>query len=156
MTDLQERLTFLKRVITKEIKHLEYSVDQVKQIHFTPENTSRLETDQELAETVEAFVSRFSRLQDNTADKLLPNWLRALGETTGAAIDNLDKAEKFRLLNSADRWLEIRQLRNFMVHEYIESPEVLGNALESAKSYCPILIAFANSMINDLETRQII
>ena len=156
MTDLQERLTFLKRVITKEIKHLEYSLDQLKPIHFTPENTSRLEMDQELAETVEAFVSRFSRLQDNTADKLLPNWLRALGETTGAAIDNLDKAEKFGLLNSADRWLEIRQLRNFMVHEYIESPEVLGNAIESAKAYCPTLIMFANSMITDLEARKII
>lgn len=29
MTDLQERLSFLKRVIHKEIKHLEYSLDQV-------------------------------------------------------------------------------------------------------------------------------
>ena len=82
--------------------------------------------------------------------------LRALGETSGAAIDNLDKAEKFGLLNSADRWLEIRQLRNFMVHEYIESPEVLGNAIESAKAYCPTLIMFANSMITDLEARKII
>lgn len=156
MTDLQERLTFLKRVINKEIIYLNYSLEQINPIEFTAENTSRLEADQQLAETVEAFVSRFARLQDNIGDKLLPNWLRALGEKTGAAIDNLDKAERFGLLNSADRWLEIRQLRNFMVHEYIESPEVLGNALESAKAYCPVLIEFANRIICDLETRQII
>lgn len=156
MNDTQERLIFLKRVIKKEISHLQYSLEQIKSIEFTPENTSRLETDQELAETVEAFVSRFARLQDNVGDKLLPNWLKALGEKTGAAIDNLDKAEKFGLLDSADRWLEIRQLRNLMVHEYIESPEVLGNALESAKAYCAVLMEFANKIISDLEVRQII
>jgi hypothetical protein len=35
-------------------------------------------------------VERFSRLQDTIADKLLPLFLVALGEKTGAVKDNLD------------------------------------------------------------------
>lgn len=151
--NLSERLAFLQRVIEKEIRHLEYSAGQVAVVTFTEAQAATLSDDAELAETVEAFTSRFARLQDTVGDKLLPNWLRALGEDVGAAIDNLDKAEKFGVLDSADRWLEIRQLRNQMVHEYIESAAVLGNALETAKTYYPTMIAFAQAMITDLRTR---
>jgi len=42
----------------------------------------------ELAEQVEAFVSRFGRLQDNLGDKLLPELLTALGEKTSVVIDH--------------------------------------------------------------------
>lgn len=151
--ELQERLRFLKRVIEKEIGYLDYSLNQISSISFDVENTERLSTDHQLAETVEAFTSRFARLQDTVGDKLLPNWLKALGEQTGAVIDNLDRAEKLGMLTSADSWLEMRQLRNLMVHEYIESPEILGNALESAKAYCPIMVKFSHNLLNDLTDR---
>lgn len=152
----RERLAFLQRVIGKEIRYLDYSLQQVSGIEFTAENAAKLSADDALAETVEAFISRFARLQDNTGDKLLPAWLKALGERTGAAIDNLDRAEKLGLLDSADRWLEIRQLRNQMVHEYIESPQILGNALEAAKAYCPVMIRFARNLISDLQQRGLV
>lgn len=81
---------------------------------------SRLETDPDLAERVEAFVGRFGRLQDTVGDKLLPLLLTALGEKTGAAIDNLDRAERLRLVHSTDEWINMRNLRNQMVHEYTD------------------------------------
>lgn len=152
----RERLSFLQRVIEKETRHLDYSAGQVAAVTFTAEKAAALVDDEVLAEKVEAFTSRFARLQDTVGDKLLPNWLRALGEQVGAAIDNLDKAEKLGMLASADQWLEIRQLRNQMVHEYIESPEVLGNALETAKAYHPAMTAFAQAMLEDLRTRGIL
>jgi len=133
--NLVERLAFLQRVVTKEIKHLNYSSMQVFKEPLTIERVASLATDEDLAEKVEAFTSRFSRLQDTVGDKLLPAWLNALGEQTGAAIDNLDKAEKLGVLASADQWLEIRQLRNQMIHEYIEAIEVLTNALQAAHDY---------------------
>jgi len=46
--------------------------------------------------------------------------LTALAEKPGPAIDNLNKAEKFGFVESADVWMEMRRLRNQMVHEYIE------------------------------------
>lgn len=50
-----------------------------------------LEQDDAAAETLEAFVSRFARLQDNLGDKLIPACLRALAERTGSAPDNLSR-----------------------------------------------------------------
>jgi len=39
-----------------------------------------LEADVELAERVDALVSRFGRLQDTVGDKLLPRYLDAVGK----------------------------------------------------------------------------
>lgn len=77
---------------------------------FTIEEAQKIETDPILAERLDAFVSRFGRLQDTVGDKLLPALLSALAETIGPAIDNLDKAEKFRFIESADgvNWGEIQ------------------------------------------------
>jgi len=151
--NLVERLAFLQRVVTKEIKHLNYSSMQVFKEPLTIERVASLATDEDLAEKVEAFTSRFSRLQDTVGDKLLPAWLNALGEQTGAAIDNLDKAEKLGVLASADQWLEIRQLRNQI---YIEAIEVLTNALQAAHDYQQELINLTQAILNDIKNRNLI
>lgn len=154
--NLQERLAFLARVVDKEIKHLHYSESQVFTQPITPEVVSTLGADEALAEKVEAYSSRFCRLQDTLGDKLLPTWLNAVGETTGTAIDNLDKAEKLGFLSSADDWMMIRQIRNQMVHEYIEAPEVLASALQTAHQYQQTLIDFATALKHDMQKRQMI
>ena len=86
------RLQFLTRVITKEVKHLIQTDERLFLYSFTLEQATQLENNPQLAEQVEAFVSRFGRLQDNLGDKLLPELLTALGEKTSVVIDNLDKA----------------------------------------------------------------
>jgi len=154
--NLLERLAFLQRVVTKEIKHINYSSMQVFKEPLTIERVASLATDEDLAEKVDAFTSRFSRLQDTVGDKLLPTWLNVLGEQTGAAIDNLDKAEKLGVLASADQWLEIRQLRNQMIHEYIEAIEVLTNALQAAHGYQQELINLAQAILDDVNNRNLI
>ena len=83
-----------------------------------------------LAERLDAFVARFGRLQDTVGDKLLPSLLMALAEPVGPAIDNLDKAEKFGWIESTEDWMEMRRLRNQMVHEYIE--DVAGTRKRAA------------------------
>lgn len=95
------RLQFLVRVVRKECQHLATTDQRLFDEPFTPERTSRLETDPDLGERVEAFVGRFGRLQDTVGDKLLPVLLVALGETPAAAIDNLDRAERLGLIVSA-------------------------------------------------------
>jgi hypothetical protein len=125
------RLQFLARVVRKECKHLATTDLRLFGSLFTLEQARRLEEDADLAEQVEAFVGRFARLQDTAGDKLLPPLLSALGERPSAAIDNLDRAELLGLLTSADEWMTMRQLRNQMVHEYVEDPVVLGSALQT-------------------------
>ncbi|MDO8334765.1 MAG: hypothetical protein Q7T35_08875 [Nitrosomonas sp.] len=60
----------------------------------------QLEYDDDLSERLDAFVSRFGRMQDTLGDKLLPSLLRLLAEKLGSALDNLNKAEKLGLLVS--------------------------------------------------------
>lgn len=81
---------------------------------------------------LESFAAKFGRMQDTCVDKLIPALLRAAGEPLGAAIDNLMRMDKLRLVSSADEWLEMRRLRNRLVQEYMEKPEDLAPALERA------------------------
>lgn len=77
-----------------------------------------MEQDRERAERLEAFVSRFGRMQDTLADKLLPRWLSALAEPVGSQIENLNRAERLGVVEDTLQWLEARKLRNRLVHEY--------------------------------------
>ena len=147
------RLQFLVRVVRKECQHLTTTDQRLFGRLFTLEQATRLEADHDLAERVEAFVGRFGRLQDTVGDKLLPLLLDALGEKTLAVIDNLDRAERLGLLQSADEWMTIRNLRNQMVHEYVEDPVVLSSALQTGHAFVPALIAAANKMIAEIERR---
>ncbi len=111
---------------------------------------TRLEQDDAAAETLEAFVSRFARLQDNLGDKLLPACLRALAERTGSALDNLNRAEKLGLLWSARDWLAARTLRNRMVHDYQPTPDELIQALQAARQLIPRFIETYNRINQQL------
>ncbi|MCX8520013.1 MAG: hypothetical protein ORN28_00590, partial [Rhodoferax sp.] len=122
---------------------------------FPMEEARRIASDPDplLAERLEAFVSRFGRLQDIVGDKLLPALLSALAEPIGAAIDNLDRAEKLGLIESADGWMEMRRLRNQMVPTYIEDLAVLSSALRSAHAFVPVLVGTAQRCVAEVERR---
>ena len=76
-----------------------------------------------------------------------PALLSALAETAGPAIDNLDKAEKIGWIESTEGWMEMRRLRNQMVHEYIEDLTVLCSALRSSHAFVPSLVAAATGVL---------
>lgn len=145
------RLEFLARVTDKECQHLQATDGRLFGSLFTIEEAKKLEIDPILAERLDAFVSRFGRLQDTVGDKLLPALLNALAEKTGPAIDNLDRAEKLGLIESADDWMEMRRLRNQMVHEYIEDLAVLASALRSGHAFVPKLVAAAGRCVAEAQ-----
>ena len=144
---LAARLEFLTRVTGKECKYLLDTDSRLFGDLFTTDMVQKIDADPVLTERLDAFVSRFGRLQDTVGDKLLPALLLALAETPGPAIDNLDKAEKFGFIESADTWLEMRKLRNQMVHEYIEDMAVLSSALRSGHAFVPALVAAARRCV---------
>lgn len=71
----------------KECQHLLGTDQRLFADLFTIEDAQRIEADPLLAERLDAFVSRFGRLQDTVADKLLPTLLLALAENLGAAFE---------------------------------------------------------------------
>jgi hypothetical protein len=151
--DIAERLRFLVRVADKEARHLSETTARLFDRAFTPERVESLATNPDVAERVDAFVTRFGRLQDTLGDKLLPVLLTALGERPRAHIDNLDRAERLGLIPSTDQWMEIRRLRNQMIHDYVEDPVVLANALDAARRYAPVLTEAADKMRTEITER---
>ncbi|PYG02439.1 MULTISPECIES: hypothetical protein [unclassified Thioalkalivibrio] len=148
-----ERLRFLARVVQREQQHLLTTDQRVFNEPFTQARARDLAEKVDEAERVEAFVSRFGRLQDTLGDKLLPLYLEALGEHVGAAIDNLDRAEKLGLMPSSDDWLAMRKLRNQMVHEYIEDPVTLADALQTGHEFVPTLQSVVQAFLTDMRAR---
>jgi len=120
---------------------------------FTREKAGQLEEDLDLAERVDAFVSRFGRLQDTVGDKLLPQYLDAVGEAVGPAIDNLNRAEKLSLITSAELWLTLRKLRNEMIHESMENLDILAGALNRGHEHVATLTEDAQRILTDLKSR---
>lgn len=97
-----------------------------------PQRLQTLVADDLGIDRLESFGAKFARMQDTIVDKLIPTLLRAAGERTGAAIDNLARLERLELIHDTDEWLQMRALRNRLVHEYIDRPEDLAPALERA------------------------
>jgi len=139
----QERWFLVNQLLTlteKEVKHLKLTTARINALEPDLKWVESLEERIEHAEMLDAFVSRFSCLQDTLGDKLLPALLRVTLEKTGSQLDNLLRAEKMGWLISAESWIEIRMLRNKIVHEYMDSPASLLQALTSALNSTDILI----------------
>ncbi|MGF1547755.1 MAG: hypothetical protein ACFCUG_10550 [Thiotrichales bacterium] len=129
------------------MRHLEITDRRLFAEGFTAARASCLVDDDDLAERVDAFVARFSRLQDTIGDKLLPTWLAAHGERISTFVDNLDRAERLGLIDDAQAWIDTRKLRNQMVHDYVDDPVVLASALNAGHAYVPKLTAVARRII---------
>ena len=99
-----------------------------------------------IAERLEAFVSRFGRMQDTIAARLLPRWLTALAETPGSQIETLNRAERLNVVESVEDWLTARQLRNRLVHEYMEKPDAFAEDLMLAREYTGLLLGTFNNL----------
>jgi hypothetical protein len=146
-----EKLRFLAETVQLEVAHLRATDARLFAEPMTAERAGRLRTDIDLAERVDAFVARFGRLQDTVADKLLPALLAWKAEPLGPAIDNLMRAERLGWLRSADDWLEVRRLRNRMVHEYVRDAGELAEALNRAHAAVPAVEIAATLMAGLVE-----
>ena len=151
--DVKHRIQFLDRVVQRECRHLNRTSDRLFEEPFTLEKARTIGDDDDLSERVEAFVSRFSRLQDTLGDKLIPLILEALGEHQAAAIDNLDKAERFNWIHSADEWFAIRRLRNQMVHDYMEDLNILTSAIQTAQEFVATLTNTTQKLHAEIQKR---
>lgn len=152
---LTERALFLCRITRKEAEHLQSTVSRLFPSGKTPgaEEVEQWLADPLLSERLDAFVARFSRLQDTVGDKLIPVLMALAGEERGPMLDNLDKAEKFGWINSADEWMLYRKLRNQMVHEYIEDAQILADALGAGQRFVPTLIRLSLSVVEEVDKR---
>jgi hypothetical protein len=132
----RERLWQILAVVAKEAAYL----DAVMQRFFpvagdlSPVWLEALLATPEGIDRLESFVGKFSRMQDTIVDKLLPQFLLAVGENPASALDNLHRAERLGFVDDPDLWLAMRRLRNRLVHEYVDDLAELAAALGKART----------------------
>ncbi len=141
-----DKLLFLAETVLAEAALLRITDGRLFAATMDAQRAGTLRQDIELAERVDAFVARFGRLQDTVGDKLLPAVLAWLAEPIGPAIDNLGRAERLGWIGSAADWIECRQLRNFMIHEYVRDMALLAAALTKGHTAVPLLEASARAL----------
>lgn len=148
-----DRFVAALAVAAKQAAHLEWSRQRLFQDKIDARWVAALAERPELAERLEAFVSRYGRLKDTLADKLLPRWLLALAEKPGSQIEVLNRAERLGVIEDVASWLEARQLRNRLVHEYITDSDTFAKDLQLAEAYSRMLVATLRRLRDDARTR---
>ena len=91
----------------------------------------------ETVKTIDTFVYRFIKLQDYLGQKLFRRFLDEIGELVEnmSFLDVLDKLERLEIINSSQRWIEARKLRNKLTHEYPDELEELKEELKEALNF---------------------
>ena len=136
-------------IVAREGTHLAFSRNRLFSQTIDQKWVNALQDNPELAEQMEAFVSRYGRMQDTMADKLLPRWLLALAERPGSQIETLNRAERLGVLESTETWLEARNLRNRLVHEYMTDTGEFAKNLQLAEGYSLMLMRTYNRLRDD-------
>ncbi|MBM3886742.1 hypothetical protein FJ364_02320 [Candidatus Dependentiae bacterium] len=98
-----DRLTI---ALTKLQPLIPFSVQQLQQ--QTPEQLSY----------TDMLTTRFGKLQAVIGAKVFPLVLDCLKEDALAFIDTLNRLEKLGYLESVAWWLELREIRNAVTHDY--------------------------------------
>lgn len=140
------RLLFLLDTVCREGRHLLITAERLFSQRIDEAWVAKLGENVELAERLDAFTARFGRMQDTLGDKLIPELRRVLLESPGAALDNLNRMEKLGLLSSVLDWVEARNLRNRLVHEYLRDEQEFAGALNRAGLLVPLLIDTYNRL----------
>jgi hypothetical protein len=73
----------------------------------------------EIEESLDALLSKFSRLSDIYTQKILKTTIFLLREDAPTFLDRVNLCEKLGIIPSAEEIIAIRDLRNIIAHEYL-------------------------------------
>jgi len=113
----------------KHIKRMNSAAEKIKDLIPLNENTYKNLSDEDVA-YFDQFFFRFSKLQDAVGEKLFSSLLNFLKESNmknRPFIDILNRMEQLELIDDKNSWLELRELRNELSHEYDDNtPEMIA------------------------------
>ncbi|RLA08691.1 MAG: hypothetical protein DRQ51_01675 [Gammaproteobacteria bacterium] len=128
---LQKRLKKASRHFTA-LKEYKFLIEQIlidKNIYQVDEYKQLQPADRAI---FDAYLKRFSSLQDFLGAKIFPLLLDIAGINNNSLSEVLLYVEKEQIIDSLDSWIELRAIRNELEHDY---PEIIREALENLK-YC--------------------
>lgn len=78
---------------------------------------------------LDMMTTRFGKLQDIIGSKIFPIILNLLEEDAVAFIDKLNKLEKLGYIDDANWWIELREIRNKIAHDYPDDHDLICSHL---------------------------
>ncbi len=136
----------------REVAHLDYTHRTLFAQEITVAWVQALAEREDLAEKVDAFVSRFGRLQDQIGEKLIPRFAVLLGETPKSLLDVLNFAERMGWIVDAGAFIRARRLRNMLVHEYMFDSTLFLETLQAADRATHMLMGVVTTITAYAET----
>lgn len=123
----------VQRILRECEKHLlRINSAYLKMQSYFPLSTQKYSnlSDDEV-EHIDQFLFRFSKLQDTIGEKLFKNLLIYLGEEieNKPFIDILNRLEKLEIIESASMWINLRNMRNELSHNYDDEAEEMSIAI---------------------------
>ncbi len=113
------KLTSILEECDKHVSRMTYATGKMS--GFMPLSVKKFNSlsDEEIGH-IDQFVFRFSKLQDSMGKRLFPLILMSMGEDLEdmSFTDILNKLEKLKIINNAESWKELREIRNEISHEY--------------------------------------
>jgi len=100
----------------------------------------------ESVKTIDTFIYRFSKIQDYMGEKLFPVVLGMLGEYQSSMSfkDILNKLERLELIQSARQWVNFREIKNTLAHEYPDNEnEIIEGIKLAVNAYAEIKNIYA-------------
>lgn len=112
-TELEEILKQHWDLLLRSLKTLQQSREKT-QVYL-----NKTDLNFEELESIDSLTSKFGRTSDIYLQKVLRTVWLLLREDTVPLIDLLNRAEKLRMILSADQLLQMRDIRNQITHEYL-------------------------------------
>ncbi len=78
---------------------------------------------------LDMITMRFGKLQDVMGSKIFSLILDVLGEDAASLIDKLNKLEKLGYIHDVNWWMDLREIRNQVMHDYPDDYEIIVSHL---------------------------
>ncbi len=131
MDKLEALLALRRRHLIKSLERLAFSYEKVKNLPLESNNF-----DDETLEVWESFSARFARASDIFLSQYLRTFVLLSDRGfQGTMRDFINVGEKLGVIDDAEAWMNIRELRNVFAHEYTE--EELSDVFKRLLNECP-------------------
>ena len=140
---IKQKLIFDKELLIKQLSWIELSYKQCNDIGIKNKYTN------DEFGYFETLCSRYSRGIDFLIRKIFRTLDEYEFENQGTLIDVVNNAHKRELFEDIDELRIMKDIRNTIVHEYIEDD--LVDTFEEVLEYCAKLIVIINNTIRYME-----
>jgi len=143
---MNAELERLKKILYECQKHIQrIDSSATKMSPFMPLTKSRYDClNEDEIEHIDQFLFRFSKLQDAIGQKLFKTILLVLKEDieNKPFIDILNRLDKLELIPDVETWMELRNIRNSLAHEYEDNSEEISKIINKIYEQKDILKSF--------------